>query len=137
MLIFFIVLNSLLFFFLQKISSCISTANIYVIFFISSSRQCPEHRTDEKYNLEIRRSGQTQQEMPHTPKAQIAYNDNCQRGRKTRFTPKDSPRIHRRTSRSFFYKRSQAVFRQRISTSYFSSIRLVSTLNTEPMKNTT
>ena len=106
------------FFFLQKISSCVSTANIYVIFFISSSRQYPEHRTNEKYNLEIRRSGQTQQEKPHTPKTQTAHNDKCQRGRNTRFTPKGGPRIHRRTSRSFFYKRSQAVFRQRISTSY-------------------
>ena len=123
--------------FLHKIPSCVSTANIYVIFFISSSRQYPEHRTNEKYNLEIRRSGQTQQEKPHTPKTQIAHNDKCQRGRNTRFTPKGGPRIHRRTSRSFFYKRSQAVFRQRISTSYFSSVRLVSALNAEPMKNTT
>ena len=123
-----------LIFFLQKISNCISTANIYVIFFINSSRQYPEHRTNEKLTYKIRRSGQTQKEKSHTPKTQTAHNDKCQRGRNTRFTPKGGPRIHRRTSRSFFYKRSQVVFRQRISTSYFSSVRLISTLNIEAMK---
>ena len=91
-------------FFLQKISSCVSTANIYVIFFISSSRQYPEHRTNEKYNLEIRRSGQTQQEKPHTLKMTTVTPLNTNRGERTSFTPKGGPWIHHGTSRSFFYK---------------------------------
>ena len=122
--------------FFYKRSQAVFRQRISTSYF-SSVRLVSTLNTEPRKNLEIRRSGQTQQEKPPIPKIQTAHNDKCQRGRNTRFTPKGGPRIHHRTSRSFFYKRSQTVFRQRISTSYFSSVRLVSTLNTEPMKNTT